>query len=154
FLLVYGPRLWPAAFVAAFASEIVVSVNEIAVIPTIASCLWISVVYGALAAILRRLDLARPLENARDAGRMAVASVIASCFAGLGFVGIFLGAGELSSDEALQGLPRYCFADLNGILMLTPLLVLMGDLRESLSVLRRQWREAAVQGASVLATLI
>lgn len=154
FLLMYGPRLWPAALVAVFASEVVVSTDPVPLIPTLAASLWVSMVYGALAAILRRLDLARPLESARDAGRMAIASVIAAFLAGIGYVGIFLAAGDLSTDDALQGLPRYCFADLNGILMLTPLLVLIGNWRDSFSVLRQQWREAALQGASVLITLI
>jgi signal transduction histidine kinase len=153
FLLIYGPRLWPAAAVAALAAEFVAT-DQLALLPTIAVSVWIAGVYGAMATVLRRLDLARPLASAADAGRMAIAAVVAAFLAGLGHVGIFVATNVLAEDVALQVLPRYCFADLNGILMLTPLLVLMRDWRGSFSVLRSHWREAAVQGASLLATLI
>jgi C4-dicarboxylate-specific signal transduction histidine kinase len=54
----------------------------------------------------------------------------------------------------MQGIARYGLADMNGILMLTPLLVLLRPGHERVGLLRGHWREAALQGASVLITLI
>jgi signal transduction histidine kinase len=154
FLLVYGPRLWPATAVAALLSAVLISSSEVALALNIAACLWIAVIYGALAAVLRRLDLTGPLLSARDAGRMAVATVVASSIVAVGYIGLFVAAGDISTDDALRGAARYGLADMNGILMLTPLLVLVEHWRGSLRVLGSHWREAAVQGASVLVTLI
>src|SRR5262245_26918511 len=75
FLLLYGPRLWPATTIAAFLSEVLVSTSDFPLPLRITACLWIGVVFGALAATFRRLDLSGPLLSARAAGRMAVAAV-------------------------------------------------------------------------------
>jgi two-component system, LuxR family, sensor kinase FixL len=154
FLLLYGPRLWPIATIAALISDVLVSSTGVAFPLSITACLWIGVIYGALAAILRRLDLTGPLLSARAAGRVAVAAVVAASAVAIGYVGLFVAAGEVSTADALRGAARYGLADVNGILMLTPLLVLAGDWRGSLGVLRNHWREATLQGALVLVTLI
>jgi signal transduction histidine kinase len=154
FLLVYGPRWWPVAAVTALLSEVLISSSEVALSLSFAACLWIGVVYGALALLLRRLDLAGSLLSARSAGRFAGAVVIASSVVGVGYVGLFVAAGDVPADDALRGMARYGLADMNGILMLAPLFVLVDRWRESFGVLRNHWREAVVQGASVLITLI
>jgi two-component system sensor kinase FixL len=154
FLLIFGPRLWPAAVVAALLSELLIPSTDVAIPLTITACLWIGAIYGALAAVLRRFDLASSLPSVRAAGRMAVATVVAASIVAVGYIGIFVAAGDVSTADAMRGIARYGLADMNGILMLTPLLVLLRRGRESVSLLRTHWREAAVQGASVLLTLI
>jgi signal transduction histidine kinase len=154
FLLVYGPRLWPLAAAVAIAAEVLVSASGVAFPLIVMACLWSGVVYGALAAILRRMHLAGPLLSARAAGRMAVATVAAASIVAIGYVGIFVAAGDVPAGDAMLGTARYGLADVNGILMLTPLLVLVGDWRGSLGVLRNHWREATLQGTSVLTALI
>jgi two-component system, LuxR family, sensor kinase FixL len=154
FLLVYGPRLWPVTAVAALLSEVLISSNDVALPLSIAASVWIAAIYGALATILRRLDLAGPLLSARAAGRMAVATVVASSVVALGYMSIFVAAGEVSTGDALRGAARYGLSDMNGVLILTPLLVLARYWRESLRVVRNHWQEAALQGASVLVTLM
>jgi signal transduction histidine kinase len=154
FLLMFGPRYWPVTVVAAFLSELLVSSSEVAIPLTLVACLWIGLIYGALAAILRRLDLAESLPGVRAAGRMAVATVVAASIVAIGYVGIFMAAGEVSTADAMQGIARYGLADMNGILMLTPLLVLLRPGHERVGPLRAHWREAALQGASVLITLV
>ena len=153
FLLVYGPRFWPVTVIAALLSELLVSTSEVAIPLTLAACLWIGVIYGALTAVLRRLDLASSMPSARAAGRMSVATAIAASAVAVGYVGIFVAAGDVSTGDALRGMARYALADMNGILMLTPLIVLLGR-RERIGLLRTHWREAAVQAASVIITLI
>ena len=154
FLLMYGPRFWPVTVVAAFLSELLVSSSDVAIPLTLAACVWVGAIYGALAAVLRRLDLAGSLPSARAAGRMAVATVIGASVVAAGYVGLFVAAGDVSIGDALRGIARYGLADMNGILMLTPLVVLLGRGRERVGLLRNHWREAAVQSASVLITLV
>jgi two-component system, LuxR family, sensor kinase FixL len=154
FLLLYGARLWPVTVVAAFLSELLISTTVVSLPLSALACLWSGVIYGVLAAVLRRLDLAGPLLTAVAAGRMAVATVAASTLVAIGSVGLFVAAGDVSMGDALRGTARYALADINGILILTPLLVLGKHWREGLGVLRNHWREAALQGALVLATLL
>lgn len=154
FLLVYGPRFWPAAVIAAFLSDVLISSGDVAIPLSIAACVWIGLIYGGLAAVLQRLDAAGPVITARAAGRMAIATFVAASVVAIGYVGIFVAAGEVSSADAMRGISRYGLADINGILMLTPLLVLMRRFRENVGVLRSHWREATLQGASLLITLI
>src|SRR4051794_38481385 len=71
FLIMYGPRLWPVTAAAALLSEALTSSSHVALPLNLAACLWSAMIYGALATLLRRLDLAGPLLNARAAGRFA-----------------------------------------------------------------------------------
>src|SRR6185369_16931222 len=98
FLLVYGPRLWPVTAVAALLAEVLISSSEVALPLSVAACVWIGVIYGALAVVLRRLDLAGSLLSARAAGRFAAATVIASSIVAIGYVGIFVAAGDVSTE--------------------------------------------------------
>ncbi len=107
FLLVYGPRLWPVTVVAAFASEMLIPSIAVSVPLSAAACLWIGMIYGMLASVLRRLDLAGPLLSAVAAGRMAVATVAAALVVAVGGVGIFVLAGDVSTRDALRGTARY-----------------------------------------------
>lgn len=154
FLLLYGPRFWPVAVVAAFLSGLLVPAKDVAVPLMLVTCVLSGSVYGALAAVLRRFDLAGSLPSASASGRMAVATVIASCIVAVGYVGIFVAAGEVSTGDAWGGIARHGLADSNGILMLTPLIVLFAHGRERVGLLRNNWREAVVQGAAVLITLV
>jgi two-component system sensor kinase FixL len=154
FLLLYGPRLWPATVVAAFVSQLLVSSSDVSLPLGITACLWIGLSYGVLAAVFRRLDLAGPLLTARAAGRMAVATVLGASVVAIGYVGLFVAAGDVPTADAMRGIARYGMADLNGILLLTPLLALAGQWRENLRLLGAHWREGFIQGASVLITLI
>src|SRR5262245_58576324 len=154
FLLVFGPRLWPITVVGAFAAEMLISSSAVSVPLSALACLWIGLIYGALAAVLRRLDLTGALLSAVAAGRMAVATVVAASVVALGSVGIFVATGDVSTADAMRGIARYGLADMNGILMLTPLLVLAEYWHESIRVLRNHWREAAMQAGLVIATLL
>ncbi len=156
FLLLYGPRLWPVTVVAAFLSGAADSSTAVVSMPLSAlACLWGGIIYGALAAVLRRLDLAgaaaqcrrrRPHGRGHSGRRVTLVAI--------GSVGLFVATGDVSTADALRGIARYGLADINGILILTPLLVLGGHWREGVGVLRNHWREAALQGALVLATLL
>ncbi|MEJ1960272.1 MAG: MASE1 domain-containing protein, partial [Gammaproteobacteria bacterium] len=154
FLLIYGPRWWPVAVLAALLSELLVSSANVAVPTALLACFWIGLVYGALATALRRLGLTGRIESALEAGRMAGAAVVGAFVAAVGYLGLYVAVGDVPLADAMRGLARYGLADLNGILMLTPLLIHVKDWRESLQVLRSHWREMIAQCALVLAALI
>ena len=154
FLLIYGPRWWPVAVLAALLSEVLVSSADVAPPIALAACLWIGLVYGALATALRRLGLTGPVDSALAAARFAGTCFIGAFIVAAGYVGIYVAAGDVPIADALRGLARYGLADLNGILMLTPLLIQVKDWRESLHALRSHSREVLAQCVSVIAALI
>src|SRR5512147_2281754 len=100
FLLLYGARLWPVTVVAAFLAELLTSTTVISIPLSALACLWGGIIYGVLAAVLRRLDLAGPLLSAVAAGRMAVATVVAATLVAIGSVGLFVAAGDVSMGDA------------------------------------------------------
>ena len=154
FLLIYGPRWWPIAVLAALLSELLTLTSHVVLPLALMACLWIGLVYAAIASGLRRLDLASPIETAFAAGRMAGVAACGAFIAAAGYVGIYVAVGDVSAEDAWGGVARYGFADLNGILMLTPLLILVKNWRETVQALRSHSREVIAQCASVVVALI
>jgi PAS domain S-box-containing protein len=153
FLIFYGPRWIPVTVAAALLAQVIVHPIPTASPVIWASSLWIGVVYGALAAVLRRQQLSAPIHTAMDAAGMAVLSAAGTLLVAVGYVGLFAAAGELAAADALRSVRRYWIADLNGILMLTPLLIYGVHVRERLLALRRHGWEIVAQ-FSVIALLL
>jgi PAS domain S-box-containing protein len=154
FLLLYGPRWFPITAVAALISAAFIHAVPGSPLLLIGSSLWIALIHAALAALLRQWGLARPIREAGSAARFAGASVVAALIVAAGYVGLFVAVGLLPPTDALRGITRYWFGDLNGMLMLTPLLIHATDWRESVRVLKQHQREILAQIASVLVTLL
>jgi two-component system, LuxR family, sensor kinase FixL len=89
------------------------------------ACCWIAVVYGGVAQVLRRQGLLQPILSTSGILRLIGGCACAALLASIGFVGSFIIAGEIAPREFLYAATRYCFADLNGMIMVTPLLVPM-----------------------------
>jgi signal transduction histidine kinase len=154
FLLIYGPRWLPVTAAAAFLSEILIRAEPATSPVVVAAALWIALAYGGLAALLRRWELAGAIRTTIDAARLAGISVGATLVVAVGYVGLFVAARELSPADAMPGIARYWFGDLNGILMLTPLLIHATLWRESLRLLQQHRWEMLAQCASVILTLL
>jgi signal transduction histidine kinase len=95
-----------------------------------ASAAWVGVVFGTFAVVLRRLIPSRTIQATTDVAKLAGLAAGFSLLAAAGYVGAFVISGDVSTVDALHGVARYWFADLNGILMVTPLLM-AGDLTQS-----------------------
>ncbi len=153
FLVVYGSRWFLATAIAASLAAVLVRAAPAAGITVYTTSIWIALVYALLAVVVRRARLAVPIESAAAAARFAGASVAGTLLVAIGYVGSYIGVGEIPVGDALRGIARYWLADLNGVLMLTPLLLQTGALGRALQHARRAGWEIPAQGAVILATL-
>ena len=123
FLAAFGPRLTVATAIAAFLGVMIFSGGPVSMSASIVAALWVGGAYGVLAHLILRTLPLRAMntiaEAARFAGLVGAATLIAAC----GFVGAFVTSGNVEAGDALRGVARYWLADLNGVLMLTPLLM-------------------------------
>lgn len=149
FLLFYGSRWLPVAVIAGLVAAVLVHDTPVPRPLMFGGSLWIGLAYGALAAILRRQQLAAPIRTAIDAARMAGISVAGTLFVAAVYVGLFVAAGVLPPDDALPGIARYWVGDLNGVLTLTPLLIYASHRHELLRALTHQCWEILAQFAAV-----
>ena len=76
---------------------------------------------------------------------MLLTAAVATGLAAAGYVSILVSAGELESYETWGSIGRYWIGEFNGIIALTPLLLLRGDLSNLRDVLRRHPREVILQ---------
>lgn len=155
FLLVYGPRQWPVTVAAAFLAEILLQSLPTATPWLLVSSAWIGMGYGGIATVLKlqRMNTAAPIGSARDAARMAGIVIAGTLVIAAGYIGLFVGLGELPAADAFTGIARYWIGDLNGVLTLTPLLLLAVNWRKHLDLLRQHRWEILAQFAVVALTL-
>lgn len=150
FLLFYGPRWLMVTALASLLSEVLVRGIGATSPAVLSSSVWIAVGYATLAAVLRRHDLAAPIRTSTAAAWLAGVSLVVTFLIAAGYVGLFVGAGELTHGDALGSIARYWVGDLNGILTLTPLLLYASEWRDGLRVLREHRWEVLAQLATVL----
>jgi signal transduction histidine kinase len=74
--------------------------------------------------LARRLLPRRAVNNAAEAATFAGVVGAIALSTSLGYVGLYIASGDLPESEALRCIARYWFADMNGVLMVTPLLLL------------------------------
>ncbi|MEO8018621.1 MAG: ATP-binding protein [Pseudomonadota bacterium] len=149
-LFVIGPRWSLATAIAMFITEFVIRRAQVSPVAVVGGSLWVAASYGVLAAMLRRLLKQSMIQTTSEAAKVAGASAVMTLIAAIGYVGAFIGTGDVSPDDALRGIARYWFAELNGALMLAPLL-LPGNFRDGiLRSLRGRRAEIALQSALVL----
>lgn len=149
FLLLLGPRWWPLAAIAAYLGEVFVHPIAVPEPLILTGCLWIGTAYGGLASALRRWDLAVPIRTTVAAARMAAVVVVGTLLISVGYVGLFVAAGEVSAADGVGGITRYWVGELNGVLPLAPLAIYAVDWRRSLRTLRRHRWEILAQFAAV-----
>lgn len=154
FLLWAGVRGVPFTAVAAFLAEVLVRDASPVSLPHVAAALCIAATYGAMAAS-RGPALARDaLFSLAPAMRFISATVAASLVAAVGYVASFVLAGHLPPESAMGSVLRYWIGDVNGILMLSPLLLVVPRLHEGLAVLRGNLGLALLQAAVVVASVM
>ena len=154
FLLLFGIRWLPFTFVATFLSGALIHPSPTGFHILLVATLWVTVVYGALAWVLSRWKFSRPIQSTADAARFAALTAAAASLAAVGYIGINVVAGAIAPTEALYAFARYSFADLNGILMVTPLLIHWVEWRKTSHVIAPHLKSALAPGAAVLVTLL
>jgi two-component system sensor kinase FixL len=135
FLLWTGVRGAPFTAIAALLAETLVRDASAGWAPHVAASLWIALTYGGLAAARGPALAQEALLALAPAMRFVAAAAVAALVAALGYVGSFVLWKAIPLDAALGSLARYWIGDLNGILMLAPLLV-AAPLREAVGMFR------------------
>ncbi len=145
YLMWLGPRWAPFTAIAALLAEVLVRDAAAGVGAHALASVWIAATYAGFAMLRGRALAAEALEALAPALRFLTAVVAAALVAAVGYVGSFLLSGSLPLDAALSSLVRYWIGDVNGILMLTPLLLAMPRARQAVRALREGWTVAVAQ---------
>jgi signal transduction histidine kinase len=138
FLIVCGPRWGVLVALAALVGELWL-VNPVVPVSgkvLVAGCIGLG--YAGLAAWLRALLPGRALRNAGDAAWLACTAGGVTLLVALAYVWSYVLVGTLQPGDALRGIARYWLADLNGVLMLTPLVALRESRAEPGELTRRR----------------
>jgi len=107
---------------------------------------YLALVYTLAAWGLRRRGLDRPIGTPKGAAWFAGVSAVASGFAAAGYVAILVSGGVLNSGETWTSVGRYWIGDFNGIIALTPVLLLGVGRAVRWDDMLRHRRELMLQG--------
>ena len=107
--------------------------------------LYLAAVYTLAAWALRRRGLERPISTAKGAAWFAGVIAAASGVAAAGYVGILTSAGQLNPDDSWASIGRYWIGEFNGVIALTPVLLLRVDRAALWEGIRRNKRELMLQ---------
>ncbi len=153
FLVVVGPEWCVVTIAGALLSQTILHPGVGSSVIALAGSAWIALVFGLLAMLARRALSPRAIRSTVDAARFAGLVGALTLVGAAGFVGLYIAFGAVPAEDATRGIARYWLADMNGVLMLTPLL-LAGDPRTHLlPLIRGRVREIAIQLVLVAAIL-
>jgi two-component system sensor kinase FixL len=108
--------------------------------------LYLAAMYTLAAWVLRRRGLERPIDTPKGAAWFAGVIAVASGVAAAGYVGILVSAAQLNAGDAWASIGRYWIGEFNGIIALTPVLLLLkGDWSALWEMIRRNRREFILQ---------
>jgi two-component system, LuxR family, sensor kinase FixL len=144
-LLARGARWAPLVAFGIFAGELLTD-DAPAPWPALPlASVYLAAVYACGAWILRRRGLGRPIASPKDAAQFAGVIAVASGTAAAGYVGILVNAGELGVADAWGSIARYWIGEFNGIIALTPVLLLRVNLAEWWEQIRANRSELVLQ---------
>lgn len=143
-LVMLGPRWAPLSALAAMLAEAIIRHVPISS-AMLAASVWIAVAYALTAGLMRRWELDEPVRTAMAGARFAFAAAVGTLLASAGYLGTFVVAGDVTASDALLGFARYWVGDLNGVLVLAPLVIHVSQWREPVRVLRAHRREFIAQ---------
>lgn len=151
-LLIFGLRYWPAVPVACFAAEYVTR-GLPSPLPLLFAAAWITLCYTLCAWLLKRkLTRGTEIQTLRDLAWFIGATLAASLAVAVGYVVVFTAFGELHWADFASHSLRFWIGDLDGILVVTPLLLTLRQSRPRWPQPRRL-AEITAQAAALLAAL-
>jgi signal transduction histidine kinase len=151
-LLRYGVRQGGWLFVAALAAEFLVRGAPAPLPVLIAASLVLSIGYTCVTALLLRvLRFRADLVSLRDTAVFVVVVALACGAIALAFVALFAGSGLLPPREFRTGVLQFWIGDVLGIIVTTPVLLLVTRTRDRPSF--RPTPEALAQALAIVATL-
>jgi two-component system sensor kinase FixL len=113
--------------------------------------LYVAAIYTSAAWILRRRKFGPTIETPADAAWFAVVIAAATGMAAVGYVYILIGAAQLEPAEAWGDIGRYWIGEFNGVIALTPVLLLAPRLAAMREYVRRYPREFVLQCIGIAA---
>src|ERR1700719_841941 len=145
-LLARGARWAPLVALGIFAGELLTDAGPPPWRVLALTSMFLATVYACAAWGLRGRGLDRAIETPKAAAWFAGVIALASGIAAAGYVGILVSAGQLSADETWASIARYWIGEFNGIIALTPVLLLRVDRSALWEEVRRNRRELILQG--------
>lgn len=145
YLLWLGPRWVPVAVVAEFTAAWLFRDASSQWAPHALASVWVAGTYAGFAALGGAGLMQRALQTLGSAMRMLLATAVAALVSAAGYVGSFMLLDELALSAASNGLVRYWIGQVNGVVMLVPLLMLLPLLPVARRALRDDWWRAALQ---------
>lgn len=152
YLVIAGWRGLPASLLAIVAGEIIARHAPIPAPLTYAAALWLGLGFAAIAGVLRRTDPGLEFVSARQATRFAGICLVGVLVLATGYIGLYASFGSLPKASAPSALVRLWIANLNGVLTITPLLLLAPHWRKLASVAVE--RRGALAGALLIVALL
>jgi signal transduction histidine kinase len=144
-LLARGGRWAPLVAFGIFAGELLTDEAPAPWRVLALASLYLAAVYTLAAWTLRRRGLERPIATPKGAAWFAGVIAVASGVAAAGYVGILVSAGQVSPGDAWASIGRYWIGEFNGIIALTPVLLMRVDRAALWEGVRRNRRELVLQ---------
>lgn len=150
--LILGKRIWPYLIVAVAAANLLLRANEL---PLLAQILLPFIIGGGYALALTvladpRLRFNPTLQSSRDVRILGTVALVSTIAVACAHVALLFLTGVLSSDQVGPAIVQYATADLIGIMIVTPFLLLQYQARR----LPRITIEGVLQGATIIASLV
>ena len=152
FLLRYGIRQGGWLFVAAIAAEFLVRSAPAPLLVLVAASLLLAAGYTGVTAVLTRLLRFSPdITSLRDATVFVVTTAVACSAIAFAYVALFAGSGLLPPRDFWSGVAQFWIGDLIGIVVTTPVLLLLTRTRRHPSL--RPTLEAFAEALAVALAL-
>lgn len=148
-LLARGERWAPVVAIGCFLGDLLIDDAPAPWRTTVLTSLYVTAVYTAAAWALRRRGFAQPIETPSGAAWFVGVIAAATGVAAAGYVYILTSAAQLEPGEAWGSIGRYWIGEFNGIVALTPVLLLRPDPAAMRERIRRHPREFILQGVGV-----
>jgi two-component system sensor kinase FixL len=150
-LLSRGERWTPLVAIGCFLGDLLIDDAPAPWRTTVITSLYVAVVYTAASWVLRRRDFRPAIETPADAAWFVGAIAAATGVAAAGYVYILMSAAQLEPGEAWGSIGRYWIGEFNGIIALTPVLLLRPDPAAVREHFRRRPREFILQCLGIAA---
>jgi two-component system, LuxR family, sensor kinase FixL len=144
-LLARGERWAPLVALGIFVGELLTDDAPAPLGVLALASAYLALTYTAAAWFLRKRGLGQPIATPKAAAWFAGVVALASGVAASGYVAILAGAGQLNIADAWPSIGRYWIGEFNGIIALTPVLMLRVGRHALGEEMRRNRRELILQ---------
>src|SRR5262249_15457991 len=150
-LLARGERWAPLVALGCFLGDFLIDDAPAPWRTTIITSMYLTAIYTAAAWTLRRHGLSQRIETPAAAAWFAGFIAAATGIAAAGYVYILMSAGQFEPGETWGSIGRYWIGEFNGIIALTPVLLLRPELAVLRERIRRHPREFILQCSGIAA---